>query len=350
VAQDLKEAKPVEPVALQVAQLAQVKQVADVARGYAESLGFNSADCDEIALVVTELGSNLIRHAFGGTIKLGPVEAPGQVGIRVESEDSGPGIPDVEKALSDGFSTAGSLGIGLGTVNRLMDDLNVYSRSPSGVHLVSQRWVRPQRRQARLEDLLFGVATRSCRHLAENGDAFIIAQWERYALAGVIDGLGHGPFAQRASQTARRYLEQHFDQPLDSLFLGVQRACRATRGVVMALTRFDMAKKNITVASVGNVEVRLFGSPEHFSLTVRRGVIGLNAPNPVLLEHPWDPACVLIIHSDGLRTHWHWNDFPELALATPDAIAHRLLHALGKLEDDATVLVAKSVDPMKTLP
>jgi anti-sigma regulatory factor (Ser/Thr protein kinase)/serine/threonine protein phosphatase PrpC len=345
MAQELKEAKPVEPVALEVTYLAQVKQAAAVARGYAESLGFSSADCDEIALVVSELGSNLIRHAFGGTIKLGSIEASGQVGIRVESEDSGPGISDVEKALTDGFSTAGSLGTGLGTVNRLMDDLDVYSRSPSGVHLISQRWVRPQRREARLEDLLFGVATRSCRHLAENGDAFIITQWERCALAGVIDGLGHGPFAQRASQTARRYIEQHFDQPLDSLFRGVQRACRATRGVVMALARFDLARKILTVASVGNVEVRLFGSPEHFSLTVRRGVIGLNAPNPVLLEHPWAPTCVLIIHSDGLRTHWNWNEFPELAQATPDAIAQRLLHVLGKVEDDATILVAKSVRP-----
>jgi anti-sigma regulatory factor (Ser/Thr protein kinase)/serine/threonine protein phosphatase PrpC len=345
MAQELGGGEGVEPVAVEVVQLVQAKRAATVAREYAEALGFSSADCDEIALVVTELGSNLVRHALGGTIKLSSIEASGQLGIRVESEDSGPGIADVERALTDGFSTGGSLGFGLGTVNRLMDDLDIYSRSPSGVHLVSQRWLRPQRRESRLEDLLFGAATRSCRHLAENGDAFIIMQWERCALAGVIDGLGHGPFAQRASQTARRYVEQHFDQPLDSLFRGVQRACRATRGVVMALARFDLEKKILTVASVGNVEVRLFGSPEHFSLTVRRGVIGLNAPNPVLLEHPWTPTCVLVIHSDGLRTHWNWNEFPELALATPDAIAQRLLHVLGKVEDDATVLVAKSVRP-----
>jgi anti-sigma regulatory factor (Ser/Thr protein kinase)/serine/threonine protein phosphatase PrpC len=332
----------VQPVALEVIQLAQAKQAAYVARSFAGAVGFSPDECHEIALVVTELGSNLVRYASGGTIRLSQIEASGRVGIRVESEDSGPGIADVERALTDGFSTGGSLGIGLGTVNRLMDDLDVYSRAPSGVHLITQRWLRPQRREARLEDLQFGAATRSYRHLAENGDAFVIMQWQRSALAGVIDGLGHGPFAQRAAQTARQYVEQHFDQPLDSLFRGVQRACRATRGVVMALARFDLAQQKLTVGSVGNVEVRLFGSPEHFSLIVRRGVIGLNAPSPVLLEHPWLPSCILVVHSDGLRTHWNWNEFPELAQAAPDAIAQRLLHALGKIDDDATVVVARS--------
>ena len=331
-----------QPVSVAIVQLAQVKQAVHLARNFAESLGFSSADCDEIALVVSELGSNLVRHASGGTMTLSGIEASGRAGIRIESEDSGPGIPDVERALTDGYSTAGSLGFGLGTVNRLMDDLEVYSQSPHGTRLVSQRWMRPERKNLRLDEIRFGAATRPYRHLPENGDAFVIMQWDRFALAGVIDGLGHGPFAQRAAQTARQYLEQHFDQPLDSLFLGVQRACRATRGVVMALARFDLAHHKVTVGSVGNIEVRMFGSPESFSLIVRRGVIGLNAPNPVLLEHPWLPSCVLVMHSDGLRTHWHWSEFPELADAAPDTIAKRLLQSLGKLEDDATVIVARS--------
>ena len=334
-----------QPVSVAIAQPAQVKHATHLARSYAVSIGFSSNDSDEIALVVSELGSNLIRHASGGTIKLSQVESAERVGIRIETEDFGPGIPDVERALTDGFSTAGSLGFGLGTVNRLMDDLEVYSRSPTGVHLVSQRWLRPQRKELRTEDLRFGAATRAYRHLPENGDAFVIMQWERFALAGVIDGLGHGPFAQRAAQSARLYLEQHYDQPLDSLFRGVQRACRATRGVVMALARFDLARGVLTVASVGNIETRLFGSPDNFSLIVRRGVIGLNAPAPVILDHPWTPECILVMHSDGLRTHWNWSEFPELANAAAEAIAPRLLHALGKIEDDATVVVARSAHP-----
>ena len=82
----------------------------------------------------------------------------------------------------------------------------------------------------------------------------------------MIDGLGHGELARRASQTARRYVEHHFDQPLVNIFRGADRACRATRGVVMALARFDMVSRKVTIASVGNIEVRLIGCPSESTL------------------------------------------------------------------------------------
>jgi serine/threonine protein phosphatase PrpC len=191
----------------------------------------------------------------------------------------------------------------------------------------------------------FGVATRAYHLMPENGDAFMVKQWEGGALAGVIDGLGHGQFAQRASHAARHYLEQHFDQPLDSLFRGVERACRATRGVVMALARFDLANQKVTLGNVGNIEVRLIGNAERFSPIVRRGIIGANAPKPVLSEHPWTASDLLIMHSDGLRPHWTWDRFPNLIQEAPSIIASRLLAAFGKIEDDATVIVAKRATP-----
>src|SRR5262249_22570478 len=154
--------------------------------------------------------------------------------------DQGPGIADVSKALTDGYSTAGGLGLGLGTVNRLMDEVQIGAGPCGGVHLVCRRWVRGARSGVVWERLAFGAATRSCRFLPENGDTFVFKRWDRFALAGVIDGLGHGPLAQRASQTARQYVEQHFDLPLDKIFLGAGRACHGTRGVVMALARFDV--------------------------------------------------------------------------------------------------------------
>jgi serine/threonine protein phosphatase PrpC len=110
----------------------------------------------------------------------------------------------------------------------------------------------------------------------------------------------------------------------------------------MALVRFDLPQQKLTAASVGNVELRLFGSPQRFSPVVRRGIIGLNAPNPVCCDHPWTPESVLVLHSDGLHTHWSADDFPEIARQSPTMAAHRLLAALGKYEDDATVLIVRS--------
>jgi anti-sigma regulatory factor (Ser/Thr protein kinase) len=343
MAHELTALKPLEPVTIRVSRPAEAKRAGDTARSFASSLGFPEIDCDEITLVVAELASNIIKHAGGGSIELSPTE--GRAGIRIASEDSGPGISDVERALTDGFSTAGSRGVGLGAVNRLMHELIFDSHTPVGTRIVCQRWLRPNPAPPLVRWMEFGAATRAFQRQPENGDAFIIRQWEGNALAGVIDGLGHGEFARRASQTARQYIEQHFDQSMDGLFRGVGRACRATRGVVMTLAHFDIARQTVTIASVGNVEVRLIGGAGKFNPAIRRGIIGLNAPNPAPTQHPWTPDCLLIIHSDGLRTRWQANEFPDLTREAPGVIAQRLLHALGKMEDDATVVVGRSAQP-----
>src|SRR5262249_33684483 len=141
----------------------------------------------------------------------------------------------------------------------------------------------------------FGAATRPCRNQTENGDAFIVHQWNGNALAGVIDGLGHGQYAQRAAQAARQYVEQHYDRPLEELFRGAGRACRATRGVVMALARFDFAQRTFSIANVGNIEVRIIGDTPHVNLVVRRGIVGLNAPQPVTTTCAWQPENLLVM-------------------------------------------------------
>jgi serine/threonine protein phosphatase PrpC len=75
---------------------------------------------------------------------------------------------------------------------------------------------------------------------------------------------------------------------------------------------------------------------------VRRGIVGANAPNPVVTQHRWRPNHVLVLHSDGLTTHWRWEDFRDLGSASAAVMARRLLQALAK--DDATVLVVKGRD------
>jgi anti-sigma regulatory factor (Ser/Thr protein kinase) len=330
------------PIVMRVTWQGDVRQACNFARQLAATIGFPDTHAEEIMLAVNELTTNLLRHASGGFIKLSATDNEGRPGIEIETDDSGPGIRDIDRAITDGYSTSGGLGIGLGTVNRMMDKLEIDSQSAGGTHIVCQRWVRRQGASAEERELDFGAATRAYRNAPENGDTFLIKQWERYALAGVIDGLGHGQFAQRAAQTARHYIEEHFDQPLESLFRGVGRACRATRGVVMALARFDCGQQKVTVASVGNVELRLMGGPQRFSPVVRRGIIGLNAPNPLCCEQPWTPASLLVVHSDGLRAHWSAEEFPEILSEPPGAAASRLLAALGKHEDDATVVVVRS--------
>jgi anti-sigma regulatory factor (Ser/Thr protein kinase) len=345
MALQLSAGEPLQPVGIRITTLAEIRRAEDSARNLAASIGFSAQDCQEIALVVTELASNLIKHAGGGTLRLMVNAAEGRTGIRIESEDLGPGIPDFDRALTDGYSSAGSLGTGLGAVNRLMDELELRPLPAGGAHIVCQRWLRSSTAVAAVRWLEFGAATRSYRYQRENGDAFVVRQWNGGALAGVIDGLGHGPFAQRASQAARQYVEQHFDRPLEDLFRGAGRACRATRGVVMALARFDFAPQTLAVATVGNIEVRILGGASPVNLIVRRGIIGLNAPQPAPTTCPWTTGSLLVMHSDGVSSRWNWNHFRDLVQESSGTIAQRLLVAHGTTEDDATVLVVRSWRP-----
>ena len=199
------------------------------------------------------------------------------MGLEIQSHDAGPGIANVDQALGDRFSTAGTRGTGWGAVNRLMDEFDITSRCGAGTHVVCRKWLRQHSVSLKPCPLAVGVATRPRTFGQPNGDAFVVHQWEESLLVGVIDGLGHGQFAHRAAQTARQYVESHFDLPLDQVFRGTGRACRATRGVVMALARFDWGRGRLSFASVGNILVRVFPRSEPFHFLIRRGVIGLNA-------------------------------------------------------------------------
>ena len=158
----------------------------------------------------------------------------------METLDRGPGFSNIQRAPGDGWTTGHSLGYGMGAVNRFTDHLEINERDdPPGAHVLCRRRLRTAPSADVHIPLTFGAASRPKPGSSVNGDDFFIKTWGNEALAGVIDGLGHGQFAHRAANKALTYLRTHYDQPLEALFQGVGRECVATRGVVMALARFD---------------------------------------------------------------------------------------------------------------
>lgn len=326
------------------------------AKEMAGAIGFDPIAVEEIGVVVSELGTNLLKHAVRGHLELKVLNTLGRTGIQIESMDGGPGITDVEEAIRDGFSRKGSLGYGLGTVNRTMDEFDLTSELGKGTHIVCRHWLRVQSEPIHPFPLEFGAATRPHPRMVQNGDAFVIKRWGTSALVAVIDGLGHGEGAHQASRQAVHYIERHFNQALPNIFRGAGRACRATRGVVMALVRFDWeaprgARESrspnneyhirLSAATIGNIEMRICGGQERMKFLFRRGIVGKRAPNPLITEHLWNEDNLLILHSDGLRTHWNWQDFSHLTGKSATQSAQALLRALAKDNDDATVVVVK---------
>jgi anti-sigma regulatory factor (Ser/Thr protein kinase) len=318
--------------------------VQESARRMALTLGFPAAAAEEIALAVAELASNLVKHAGRGTLILRPLLGSSRKGMEVETLDEGPGIPDVEGSFADGYSTAGTLGYGLGTVNRLMDQVDIRSTPGSGTHIACRRWIRedPSPGYESLWDV--GVYTRPRRLAPENGDAFVVKHWGSELLIGLIDGLGHGAEAQKAALAAQQYVQSHNSQPLDRIFAGVGRACKATRGVVMALARFKSSDL-LSFASIGNIEARVWSGAERLPLLAKRGILGTLETRVHVHEFPWRPGWLLVLHSDGLRTHWQWDDFPGIDKDPAQIAASKLMRALAGENDDATVLAVRGKNP-----
>jgi anti-sigma regulatory factor (Ser/Thr protein kinase) len=308
-------------------------------------LGFLATHVEEICLAVSELTANLVKHAGHGVITFTPLHAGSRIGIEIDAQDHGPGITNIDQSLADGYSTTGGLGYGLGAVNRLMDEMDITSSPGLNTSIICRRWVRVRNEEPAPHYWSIGVATRSRRFAPENGDAYVIREWQGKLLVGVIDGLGHGELAQQAALTAQGYVRTHYDLPLDKIFSGAGRACLGTRGVVMALARFENSNR-ISLATVGNIEARVWSGRDKTLFNVQRGILGVSAsPHVVIQENNWSPGWLLILHTDGVQTRWQWQDFPGLEREPAETIARKLLHALATKDDDATVLVVRNLRP-----
>jgi serine/threonine-protein kinase RsbT len=109
-------------------------------RALAIELGFSAVDATFIATAVSELARNILAYARRGEIALRAVHGPNRRGIQVVASDDGPGIPDIHQALRDGFSTSGSLGLGLPGVRRLMDEFGMTSQLGQGTTVTVKKW------------------------------------------------------------------------------------------------------------------------------------------------------------------------------------------------------------------
>ena len=111
-------------------------------RALAAELGLSSNDQVIVTIAISEVASNIVRYARVGEIILDSVLEEGRQGILVIARDKGPGITDVQKALQDGYSTGGGLGLGLSGARRLMDELKVTSEVGQGTRVEAVKWRR----------------------------------------------------------------------------------------------------------------------------------------------------------------------------------------------------------------
>ena len=113
------------------------------AKSLAADLGFSRTDQTVIAAAVSEVDRNVVVYAGAGEMVLRTQRGEGRWGLMVVTTDRGPGIADLELAMTDGFSTASSLGVGLPGARRLMDSLEIESQVGQGTTVTMLKWARP---------------------------------------------------------------------------------------------------------------------------------------------------------------------------------------------------------------
>jgi serine/threonine-protein kinase RsbT len=109
-------------------------------RALAIELGFSTGDATLIATSISELARNIVSYARKGEIILKAVQGSSRLGISIVASDRGPGIWDIRQAMKDGFSTSGSLGLGLPGVRRLMDEFEIDSEPGRGTIVTVKKW------------------------------------------------------------------------------------------------------------------------------------------------------------------------------------------------------------------
>jgi serine/threonine-protein kinase RsbT len=117
-----------------------IVRVRQVAREWAVAQGLSLVDQTKIVTAASELARNTLHHGGGGTVRLEAINSEMRHGLRLTFEDHGPGIPDVELALKDGYTTGSGLGLGLSGAKRLSNEFEIFSSVGVGTRVTITRW------------------------------------------------------------------------------------------------------------------------------------------------------------------------------------------------------------------
>jgi anti-sigma regulatory factor (Ser/Thr protein kinase) len=315
-------------------------QVAEARRrgmSIAATLGFDDTASGRLALVVTEAATNLIKHARGGEVFIGPAADGGQRGVQVIAIDKGRGIANLGTSLRDGYSTAGTPGTGLGAIQRASTTFDVYSASNGGTVVAATVYPTGHRSP------ILGAVSVPAPGEVECGDGW--ALWSAGQLTSIFvsDGLGHGREAAEATRVAIDTFRRHAERAASDVIKFVFDALKSTRGAAVALAALDHREAQLTFCGLGNISGVIVSdgeTPRH--MVSHNGIAGHTMRRLQEFKYPWPPRSLVVLHSDGVGTSWSLNKYTGLAARRPDVIAGVLYRDYRRGKDDATVVVVRN--------
>lgn len=329
-----------------VVEQSQVSEARRTAQSCSEEMQLDGVAAGRAALVATELATNLIKHAGGGSILIGSdEETPGS--IEIVAMDKGRGMPNVQAAMQDGYSTAGSQGTGLGAVQRNAASLHIYSAPAKGTVVtcrienddIARRNVHRPPVQPRLS--VAGVSLPKHGEI-DNGDAWTAMQNGESMTIAVVDGLGHGRAAATASSTAIGKFRESGNLPIEELMQRAHGALRPTRGAAAGISLILSEAGRLDFVGVGNIAGVIVTDEASRRVVSHNGIVGHELRKLQTFSYPWPAGATLVMHSDGLSGNWNLQSYPGLVAQPALTIAAVLFRDFCRGNDDTTIVVAKS--------
>jgi anti-sigma regulatory factor (Ser/Thr protein kinase) len=327
-------------ISVAVNEESQIAEARREATKIARRHGFNQVDAGRVALVATELATNLIKHAGRGEILAGSYEDSFESGIQIVALDQGRGMADVRACLADGYSSAGTAGHGLGAVIRQSNFVDVASWLGVGTAVLARIEPGKDNGASAPSRSVFGAVSIAKSGEDVCGDSWAIDQNGATFTLLVVDGLGHGPDAAEAAVEAVRLFRRFHGHQVPTLLDYVHGGLRSTRGAAVSIARFDPAAKEVVFAGIGNVAGVLASGGGLRRMVSMPGTAGYNVRKIQSFQYPFEGG-LLILCSDGLTTSWTLSRYPNLDAAHPTLIAAVLYRDFARGRDDATVLVGK---------
>ncbi len=296
---------------------------------------------ENMLLVASELVSNNVKHAGGrGMVQLW--QQPGRI-LDMVSLDFGPGIADLKNAEEDGYSTASTLGKGLGAIRRLSDESYIYTQPRyhhanrwSGTVVLARFHLDGVSREAK-SGFRFGLFSRSLSDERYNGDRIYLQRAGKMLRWLHLDGLGHGEEAQAATADLAIHLSS--DESPETVLAAVDRQLAGTRGAVAIAGEIDLARCGLELSGVGDTHAHLYDHEQVQHIAFAPGILGREHRTATMLQADFGKRFVVVTASDGIRRNWDSGSFAGLFNQHPQLIAYTLGNIMGRISDDQSICV-----------
>ncbi|PSL52057.1 anti-sigma regulatory factor (Ser/Thr protein kinase) [Saccharothrix carnea] len=325
--------RPPATIAIPVDHVSAAHVAARTARALAADAGLPGVLPEHAAVIASELAGNLDKHAHDGVVHLQRLLVG--VGVEIVSSDRGPGMTDLRRCLTDGHTTTGTLGVGLGAVQRMSSDFVITTEPGEGTLAAATLRApgEPAHRDVALGHVLLPAAGEE-----HSGDTVAVHEEPDATTLLLVDGLGHGEAAGEAALTAADVFHRDPARPVREVMRALHRGIRHTRGAAAAVVRVGATR--LDFCGIGNITTAVLTGTRNHHLLSRPGVVGLRVDEPT--EHRVDlpPGSTVVMHSDGVDGRWLLAS-PAHRPQPPPLLAAHLLRDHRNHRDDAAVLVAR---------